>query len=501
MNSQQVVAGLGWSALATVVSAVGQVGFVVVLARLLDPAAFGLMAMATLTLRFASVFSHGGLSQTLVQKLNISAQDTTAALLMALTISGSLYAVMALAAPFFSQGFRSDELTVLIRVLGCSLVLSSLSALPLALLRRGGRFKRVTAIELFSFVIGYGGVGMLCASRGLGVWSLVAATLSQQGLLFFLAFMSVRYPLVWPVPRSTYAAAWASGSRYSMVGFLEFLFSTFESFFIGRQFGKVPLGGYNRAAMLTTLPVELAVTAVTKVLFPALASMQKEPRRLASGFQILLLCIGIFSTALACGISAASSDVVSLLLGAQWAEIAALVSVLAFAVPLAFMYTACGVTLDSLAALKPKLKLQAASLLVKLILVWWMADQGLVGVAVAVVLAEALRLVLGLVLVARLLSIKRTHLFGLVALFAFVGLTVMVAVGLSASATASLGLPLLARVVIETLMGAGALFICVLLLTLRFPRYAPLQQFDSIQRWHARWLQALHLLRFREGQP
>ncbi len=493
MKSQLVLSGLGWTAAATLVSAVGQVAFVVVLARLLDPAAFGLMAMATLTLRFASVFAQGGFSQTLMQKLSIRAEDTTAALLLALVISGSLYGLMALIAPWFAEGFRSTELTALIRVLGCCLILSSLSSLPLALLRRAGRFKRVTAIELFSFVVGYGAVGMLSAHRGWGVWSLVAATVSQQALLLILASVSVRYPLAWPVPQSAFAAVWAQGSRYSVVGFLEFLFSTFESFFVGRQFGNALLGGYNRAAMLTNLPVELAVTAVTKVLFPALASMQSEPRRLAGGFQILLLCIGLFSTALACGISAASGDVVLLLLGPQWVSITPLVSVLAFAAPLAFMYTACGVTLDSLAALKPKLQLQTVSLAAKVGLVWALADGGLIGVAIAVVAAEAFRLVLGLRLMARLLSIKWSSLAGLLASFFAVGLVVTVAVSWCANTSRSLELPLAARVLAEFVAGTAALCISLWVLTSRFPQYEPLRQFDSISRWHTRLLRALRI--------
>ena len=505
MKSHQVLSGLGWSASATVVSALGQIVFVAVLARLLDPAAFGLMAMASLSLRFAGVFSQGGFSQALVQQQSLKREETSAAFFLTLMISSSLYLLIALAAPLFAQGLRSPELTALIQVLGGSLVLGSMASLPLALLRRQARFKRVAAIELFSFIVGYGAVGMACASQGMGVWSLVAAALCQQALLLLLGFGSVRYPLTWRVTRSTCGRVWLFGSRYTVVGFLEFLFSNLESFFIGRQFGKAALGSYNRALMLTTLPIEVAVSAVTKVLFPALATLQNEPRRMADGFQILLLAVGLFATALACGIAAAADDVVLLLLGSKWIDTAPLVSLLAFAVPLAFMYTACGVTLDSLAALKPKLKLQAASLLAKLILVLWMAQWGLMGVAAAVVLAEALRLALGLGLLAHLLAIKPSRLVGLLALFVGLGLTVTVAVGAAATATLSVGLPLLARVAVETLMGSAALLICLLLLTLRFPRYEPLQQFESVRRWHAHWhaslLQALQLFQLGARRP
>ena len=493
MNAQQVLAGLGWSATATVVSAAGQLVFMAVLARLLDPAAFGLMAMGMVVLRFAGVFSQMGFAQALIQRPQLQAQDTTAALLMALATGGTLYGVLLLTAPVFGTAFGTPELPLLIGVLGLSLLLGTLGSLPLALLRRQARFKRVSGIEVLAFLIGYGAVGIACAVQGMGVWSLVAATLSQQSLLLMLGFLSVRYPLSWPVSRSSVAGLWAYGSRYSLTGVLEFLYSNVEALFIGRNLGKVDLGLFNRAVTLTSLPVELGVSAVNKVLFPALSGMQQDHRRMADGFQMLLLSIGLFSTAVACAIAAAGPDVVGLLLGAKWQGIAPLVAILAFAVPPAFMYVACGVTLDSLAALRPKLRLQALMLALKVALVLWLARWGLIGIACAVVLAEVARLALGMRLVSRLLSIDAVVLWRQLALFISTGVTVWIVVGFAASASLAAGLPLLARVLLEAATAAAALVGIVVWLLARYPAYAPLQRFDAVRRWHGRLLRALRL--------
>jgi lipopolysaccharide exporter len=493
MNAQQVLAGLGWSATATVVSAAGQLVFMAVLARVLDPAAFGLMAMGMVAMRFAGVFSQMGFAQALIQRPQLQAQDTTAALLMALATGGVLYGVLLLAAPAFGAAFRTPELPLLISVLGLSLLLGTLGSLPLALLRRQARFKRVSGIEVVAFLFGYGAVGIACALQGMGVWSLVAATLSQQSLLLLLGFLSVRYPLSWPVPRAAFARLWSYGARYSLVGMLEFLYSNVESIFIGRSLGKVELGLFNRAVTLTSLPVELGVSAVNKVLFPALSGMQQDHRRMVDGFQMLLLSIGLFSTAVACGIAAAAPDVVALLLGAKWQGIAPLVAVLAFAVPPAFMYVACGVTLDSLAALRPKLRLQALMLALKIALVLWLAPWGLVGIACAVVLAEVARLALGMHLVTRLLGIDAAALWRQLALFVATGLVVWVVVGVTAAVSLAAGLPLPARVLLEAATAAAALGGIVVWLLARFPAYAPLQRFDAVSRWHGRLLRALRL--------
>ena len=492
MNAQQILSGLGWSTVATVVSAGCQVVFMAVLARLLDPAAFGLMAMAAIAMRFAAYFSQLGFAQALIQRRELDSRDTTAALLMAVALGLALYAAMVVAAPLFAASFRAPELVALIDVLGVSLLLSPIGSLPLALLRRQARFKRVNAIEVLAYVLGFGGVGIACAASGLGVWSLVAATLSQQALVLAGGFAALRYPLSWPVPRAACVQLWRFGSRYSLIGFVEFLGCNVDTMFVGRAFGKAELGLFNRASTLASLPVEFGVSAVNKVLFPALAGMQQDRQRLADGFQMLLLGVGLFSSALACGIAAGAPDVVALLLGAKWAGIVPLVAVIAFAVPPTFAFVACGVTLDSLAAFGPKLRLQASVLAVKLALVLALSHWGLAGVAAAVVAAEMLRVVLGLLLVASLLEIAAECLARLLLLFVATGAAVWSAVAAMLAAGSAAGLPLAARIALETLAGGAALAGVLLLLALRWPQWAPLQRFETLRRWHGRAIAVLH---------
>jgi lipopolysaccharide exporter len=448
--------------------------------------------MANIALRFASFFAQSGFSQALIQKPTVQAEDTTAALVMALGLGGALYAAVAMAAPLFALAFQTPELADLIAVLGLSLLLSVLGSLPLALLRRQARFKRVNAIEVVSFVLGYGAVGIGCAWRGMGVWSLVAATLSQQSICILLGFLSVKYPLQWPLRRDAFTRLWVAGSKYSLIGFLEFLYANIEAIYIGRALGKFQLGLFNRAITLTNLPVEMGVGAVNKVLFPALASMQADRQRMADGFQILLLGIGLFSTALACGIAAAAPDVVALLLGAKWTAITPVVSIVAFAVPPMFMFVACGVTLDSLAALNGKLRLQFGMLILKCALVIALARWNLTGIAVAVVVAELIRLAWGVRLVSRLLGIAGSQMGWQAGLFAVVGALIFIAVSVAVSVGSSIGLPLMGRVLLDTLVGLLTAACGLAWLLFRFKAYAPLQRFDAVSRWHRQVLQTLH---------
>lgn len=493
MKAAQVVAGLGWSAGATAVNAIAQFAFLAVLARLLDAQAFGLMAMAIIALRFASFFAQLGFAQALIQKPELRPEDASAALVMGIVLGVTFYVAVLFAAPLFAVYFRAPELAAVLAGFGWSLLFGTLAGLPGALLRRKGGFRAAAIVETVGYVLGFGGVGIVAAANGWGVWSLVAATLAQQVLTGAVGLAVARPRLGWPIPRQAFAGLWHFGSRYSLIGFLEFLWANVESLAIGRLFGKIELGVFNRAITLTNLPVEQAVGAVNKVMFPAFATLSAERERLADAMCMLLLGVGVISVALACGIAAASGDVVALLLGGRWSAATVIVPVIAFAVPPMFLYVVCGVTLDSVAALGPKLRMQAAALLLKVILVLSVASAGLVAIAAAVVLAECVRLAFGIHLVARVLHVGPAVLWRPIAVCAIVGAAVYGAVAASEAAAWAEGAPLVIRFALESVAGLIALLLSLLSLLAWAPGYSPLARFASVRLWHGRLLAFLHL--------
>ena len=493
MNARQLLTGLGWSAAGTALNAIAQLAFLSVLARLLEPGAFGLMAMAAVALRFASYFAQLGLAQALIQKPELRPVDTSAALLMALGLGLALYVVVVLAAPLPVAYFQAPELTPVLAGFGWSLVAGSLAALPLALLRRHGRFKAAAAVDTVGYLLGFGAVGIGAAAAGWGVWSLVAATLTQQFVVFALGFAVARPRLGWPVPADAFGHHWRFGARYSLVGFLEFIWANLETLAIGRLFGKDGLGVFNRAVALSNLPIEQAVNAVSRVMFPAFSSLAQDRRRLADAFCMLFLAVGVVGAAIACGIAAAADDVVQLLLGPRWAAAAPLVAVVAVSVPPLFMYVVCGLTLDSVAALGAKLRLQAFLLILKAGVLLTAASHGLVAIAWAVVFAEVVRLSLGLRLVVRELAILpadwRSPLLASVA----VGAMVFMAVSFGSMVARAQDWTLTLRLVAEIAAGALALAGSLLIVIRSVAHYPPLLRVEVLRRGHARLLVGLRL--------
>jgi lipopolysaccharide exporter len=480
MRAAQIFSGLSWTVTAAAINLTAQVLFTAVLARSVEPAAFGLIVMAMIAMRFVSFFAQMGAAQTLVQAPQLSKGMPTAALVVALAVSLSLYGLLMLCSPLFASYFQAPDLPAVLLVLGLSLPLSAAGALPMALLRRHGRFQASSTVEVLAYTLGYGLVGISLAINGHGVWALAWATLAQQTLALVMGLLLSAYPLSRAVERADWARTWGNGSRYSFIGFLEFLWANVETLMIGRWLGNAALGLINRAQLLCNLPVEQGVSAGSKVLFPTLSAMQAEPKRLRDGFLVMLMATTLLSAPISAVMSAASADVVRVVLGPAWQDAVVLVHTLALGVPAMFMYVACGITLDSVAALRPKLLLQLSLLPVKVAVLWTLLEHGLGAVAVGMVVCEWLRLALGLLLVQRVLTIPARPLWqalgvGL-ALAALVYASVLAATWAGQFGQWPAPVRLLADMAAAFLVLSAVLYTCLS----RWRSFEPLLSFESL---------------------
>jgi O-antigen/teichoic acid export membrane protein len=483
MRAADVARGLRWTTAAAAVNMLAQIGFTAVLARHLEPAAFGLFAMAGIALRFTSFFAQWGTFETLVQAPTLARGMVATALAVGLGSSLLMYALTAAAAPLASLYFQAEALTPLVLAFALSLPLSALGAIPTALLSREGRFAQLSLVEVAAYVTGFGGVGVACALAGLGAWSLVWGSLAQQALSTLAGFVLARPDLSWVPARPAWASIMRSGSRYSTIGFLEFLWGNVETLAIGRHLGAGTLGLLNRAQMLASLPTELAMRGLTRVMFPALSAMQTDRQRMADGFLVLLLLKYGTSAILAAVLCAAASDVVLALLGPRWIEAAPVLTTIALAVPAAFIYAACGVTLDSLGALERKLRAQAVLLVIKVALILALLSSGLVAVAVGLMLAEWVRAAVGLALVCGELPVSRRALAQ--ALASVTCSAVLVYASLRGvqllCELAQAGLAM--RLAAQAAAAGVVLAVCVWAGLRASLAWNPLQRLDTVRRW------------------
>lgn len=453
----KTLAGLRWTTLAMVTNVTFNIGYTALMARLLTPAAFGLVAMAQIAIRFLSYFAQLGVSPALVQKPKLSERDIRAALTVSVTINSLLFGFMWAVAPFAGSFFSNADIIPILRGLATAFLFSGLSVISMGLLRRDLMFKHLAVVEIFSYVVGYGLVGIGSALQGMGTWSLVFALIGQEAITLIISYAFVRHSIRPSFIWADISYFLSYGSKYSAVGFLEYIGQNIDSVLIGRWLGETVLGLYNRAQMVVKLPMHHIGTAITKVLFPVLSSAQKDKQKLAHAYLVGWLLIGSLASAISLSLIPAASDAVLTLLGSQWVAAIPIVEIAAFAVPFAFLTVLSGIVCDAQGLLWPKLIIQIIALLTLCLSVYLLMDEGVLGFAKAMVITEVIRLALYVGLHLYRLPISATTFIRVNLVVIFIALTSMFAVNRASHLAFALDSPAWVRLILEIVAG-GATF-------------------------------------------
>ncbi len=474
--ASKAVSGLKWGSASTIANAVMQIGYTTIMARLLAPEAFGVIAIAGVILRFGSYFANLGLSQAIIQKEDLSDKNIRAAFTSSLLL-GALFTVLAwLLAPFAIEFFDNgngvnDALIVpVVQVMGLAFVLNGLSSTATTLLQRNMQFKALSIIETISYVLSYLGVGIICAYLGFGVWSLVYASLTQTALLAIGAYVVARHNVLLHFEWSSYKPLFSYGSKMSIVSFLEFISISLGSILIGRAFGSYKLGIYDRALLLVSLPMHMLTRTVSKVIFPSFSKMQSDNEKLGRVYLSSITLLAAIVIPVCLGIAVAAPEIILVLLGDQWVESIPVLQVLCLGIPLSFITMFAGIVCDAKAALNSKVVLNVIFILVICGCFYLFRDLGLVGFALAVFVAEMARVALYQRVMRKVLDLKykvqlQIYLPGLLN-----GILVAAAIYAVSYVMRGFDLPLMVILAAQVVTGAVALLTFTFLFPLRLLR-------------------------------
>jgi PST family polysaccharide transporter len=324
----KAINGVMWSALENWGNRFISIGVFFLLARLLGPEAFGLVATATLVTDFLSIFLDQGFSQSIIQRKNVDAAYLSTAFWINIVFSILLFVSGLLFAGHIAVFFGEPELEAIIRWISISFLLGGLSNVQEAILTRNLAFKVLSARSLLASVIS-GIVGIIAAFMGLGAWSLVIKQ---------LVFSSVKTIAVWGLttwrPSFSFSKAYVK-ELYSfgsnIMGFRVLNFSQRRSsdFLISYFLGTKALGLYAVAYRLIIVIVDLFVGIIQRVALPAFARLQGDSIRLkAAFFEVTeltsMVCFPLFS-----GLALLAPELTSLIFGEEWNQSVVLMQILA----------------------------------------------------------------------------------------------------------------------------------------------------------------------------
>ncbi len=383
--------GIKWSYASTAITSVLQIFLSAIMARLLTPEAFGLVAMAMVVISFGGYFAKMGIGPALVQKIDLSTADIHAAFLLSLGL-GSLFALLMIAgAPLATLLFDQSDVVPVVRALGLSFLITGLSSTSLHLLQRQLDFRTLGLISIASYALAYGVVGIGLAYAGFGVWSLVVATLTQGGIAALLSIAKVRHGVSLVTTPVQYRDLLSFGGRFSMIGLLDFTGSSLDKLLIGRYLGAGLLGLYDRAYLVAFLPARKLSASFSNVLFPSFSRIQRDVAQLRRGYVTTILLFGVLILPACVGLSVTAREAVLLLLGDQWLDAIPVLQVLALAVALQVLTGFSTVTCEATARLNARIVLQIGFILALGFFFYLFRERGLVGFAWALLCAQAAR--------------------------------------------------------------------------------------------------------------
>ncbi len=313
---------------AQVVTTVLRIGSLMVLARMLTPGDFGLIAMVAVVVGVLNLFRDLGLSTATIQRTDVSNDQLSTLFWINLLVGLLLTCLAAASAPALAAFYREPRLVWVTIALAGSFVINAAGIQHSALLQRQMRFTALAGIETLSLFVSVV-AGLALAISGAGYWSLVGMTLAAPATYSAAVWFVSGWAPGRPRRAAGVGAMLRTGGIVTANGLVMYAAYNLEKILLGRFWGADALGIYGRAYQLISIPTENLNSAVGGVAMSALSRVKDDPARLRSYFlkgYALLIAATLPITA-ACALFA--DDLVRIMLGPQWAEAAPIFRLLA----------------------------------------------------------------------------------------------------------------------------------------------------------------------------
>jgi len=304
----------------------------VVLARLLTPADFGIVAMVTAITVFGQGFADLGLSEATIQSQKINHDQVSALFWVNFAIGVGLTAVTMMLAPALAWFYHEPRLEGITLWLSLTFLIGGLRVQHTALLKRQMRFKALAFRDVSSAALGVF-AAIIIALRDGGYWAIVALPLTLNSTQMALSWILVRWTPGPPRRGGNVRSLLTLGGNVAASYLITNVTANADNILIGWYWGAAPLGLYSRAYNLLTLPVRQLNVPIGGVAFPTLSRIQSEPERFAR-YYLRFIRLTMWAGAPIFGfVFVAAGPVIIIVLGKQWWDAAPIFQILAISAP------------------------------------------------------------------------------------------------------------------------------------------------------------------------
>ena len=319
--------GVIWSAIERFSTQGVQFLFGIILARMLTPADYGVIAMLTIFLAVSQTFIDSGFANAIIRKIDRTEKDMATMFFFNIGMALVCYAVIFFTAPLISDFYKMPELTLVLRVLALRLIFQSFNAVQTTTLTIQIDFKKQAKISLSCAILS-GIVGIFFAYRGYGVWALVIQSLFSTILTSALYWFLVRWRPTCFFSKDSFKYLFSYGSKLLLSGLIDTAYNNIYPLIIGKFYTPAQLGGYSKAEHFAQFPSLNITRILQRVSFPILSKMQDDCERMRKGYLKFLNMSTFIVFPLMMGLFALSKPLVLTFLTEKWIDMVILLQLL-----------------------------------------------------------------------------------------------------------------------------------------------------------------------------
>lgn len=319
------VKGIAWSFVESASTKVIQFVIGIIMARLLMPADYGIVAIILVFITISQVFIDGGFATTLIQDKNKTERDYSTVFTFNVLISVFFYILLYITAPFISK-FYSTDITIYLRVQSLGIIIYSLSSIHKIRMMVAVNFKAIAKVTVISSLLS-GGIGVLLAYKGFGVWALIWQYITSAVMVTCMYIVTQRWKPVCFFDIKSFRRLFPFGMRLMAASIIDKIYTNLYPIIIGKYCNQVQLGLYSRAEQFTSMPAFTCVDVFARVTFPIMSSITDE-NQLISVYRKYISLSSFIIMPLLFALLALTKPLVLILLTEKWAGIIVLMQIL-----------------------------------------------------------------------------------------------------------------------------------------------------------------------------
>lgn len=295
------------------------VSFIVqlVLARLLMPEEFGLIAIVNVAITLCNVFITNGLGTSLVQKKDADALDFSSVFIFNFGLSTVVYIVLFFLSPLIAKFYDNMLLTPVIRVLGIQLFFSGIKTVQQAIVARQMQFKLFFAATFVGTFLS-GIIGVVLAYVGAGVWALVVQYLSNSAIDVVCLFVAIDWKPSLKFSLKRLKPLFQYGWKLLVASLINNIYEEIRTLIIGKKYTNQDLAFYNRGKQFPDLICNNTMVSIESVLFPVMTRFQDRTDELKRMLRRFIRISSYIMSPLMMGLAVVAKPLVVVLLTEKW---------------------------------------------------------------------------------------------------------------------------------------------------------------------------------------